>query len=55
MNNENNPPIDISHTQTEKPFRIKNTIKNLNFFAIDKISNDYITNYNEKYSIFLIK
>ena len=55
MNKEYNPPIDISHTQTEKPFHIKYTIKKPKFFALDKLSNDYITNHHEKYSIFLIK
>ena len=55
MNIEYNPPILISHSQTEQPFRIKNTIENPNFFAIDKISNDYITTHNEKNSIFLNK
>ena len=55
MNSEYNPPILISHSKTEQPFRIKYTIKNPNFFAIDKFSNYYITNHNEKYSIFLIK
>ena len=54
MNSEYNPPILISHSQTEKPIHIKYTIKNPNFFVIDKICKDYITNHNEKYSIFLI-
>ena len=48
MDTEYNPPIDISHTQTEKPFRIKHTIKKPNFFVIDKISYDYIANHNKK-------
>ena len=55
MDTQYNPPIDISHTQTEKLFRIKPTIKSPKFFVIDKISNEYIFNHNEKYSIFLIK
>ena len=55
MDTEYNPPIDISHTQTEKPFRIKHTIQNPNFFVIDKISNDYIANHNKKYYLFLFK
>ena len=55
MNSEYNPPILITHSQTEQPFRIKYTIENPNFFAIDKTSNDYITNRNENFSIFLIK
>ena len=55
MNDEYNPPTAYSHTQTEKLFRIKHTIKNPNFFVIDKISNDYIANHNKKYCKFLIK
>ena len=55
MNNEYNPPIAYSDTQTEKPFRIYYAIKNPIFFVIDKISNDYITNHNKKYYFFLIK
>ena len=48
MDSGYNPPIDISPTQTEKQFRIKHTIKNPDFFDIDKLSNDYITNHNKK-------
>ena len=48
MNSEHNLPILISDRQTEQPFRIKYTIKIPNFFAIDKFSNDYITNHNGK-------
>ena len=55
MDTEYNPPIDISHTQTEKPCLIQHTIKNPNLFVIDKLSNDYTTNYNEKCCLFLTK
>ena len=55
MNNEYNPPILISHSQTEHSFRLKYTIKNPNFFAIDIIPHDHITNHKEKCFIFLIK
>ena len=48
MDTEDIPSIDISHTQTEKPFRMKHTIKNPDFFVIDKLSNEYKTSYNEK-------
>ena len=47
MDTEYNPPIDISQTQTEKPFRVKHTIKNPDFFVIAKLSNDYITKQNK--------
>ena len=55
MYTEYNPPIDISHTETEKPFRIKHTIKKPNFFVIDTISNDFIANHNKKLFLFPIK
>ena len=61
MNSEYNPPILISHSQTEQPFRVKYTIKNPidnpieNQNPLDKTSNDYITNHEEKFCLFLIK
>ena len=55
MGSEYNPPIGLPHSQTENPFRIKHTIKNPNFFVIDKIYNDYITDHNKKYNLFLAK
>ena len=55
MDTEYNPPIDISHTQTKKTFRIKHTITNPNFFVIGKISKDYIANHIKKYFLFLFK
>ena len=50
-----NPPNSISHLQRENHIRTKYTITNSSFFDIDKISNDYITNHNKKYYLFLIK
>ena len=47
----NNPPITISHTH-EKHIQTKHNIKNPNFFDIDKISNDYVTNHNKKNIIY---
>ena len=55
MVSECNPPISLSQNQKEYPFRIKHTIKNPNFFVINKIFNDYITNHNKKFNLFLIK
>ena len=55
MNTEYNPTTDISHTQTEKPFRIKHTIKDPNFFVTDKISNDYIGSHKKIHNLFLFK
>ena len=48
------PPIFYNHSEREKYIHTKHTIKNPNFFVIDKISNDCITNHNRKY-LFLIK
>ena len=53
MDTECNPPISISHTQTETPFRMKHTIKKPNFFVIDKICNNYIAKH--KKFLFLTK
>ena len=55
MDSEYNPPISLTHNQTENPFRIKHTIRNPNFFVVDKISNDYITIHNKNYNLFLAK
>ena len=55
MDEEYNPPITLLDTQTEKPFRIKHTIKNPNFSVIDKNCNDFIANHSKKYRVFLIK
>ena len=42
------------YIQYEKCFRINHTIKNPNFFDVDKISNDYTTNHNKKFELFLV-
>ena len=55
MNDGCNPSIGDSSPQTEQPFCIKHTIKNPNFFVLDKICNEYIANHNKKYHSFLIK
>ena len=55
MDIEYSPPKTLLDTQTGKPFRIKHTNKNPNFFVIDKISSEYITNHSKKYRLFLIK
>ena len=55
MDSEYNPSISDSDTETEKSFRIKHTIKNPNFFVMDKISNEYIANHNKKNYKFFIK
>ena len=50
---DNIPPIRFS-PQCENHILTKYTIKNPNFFEIDKILNDYITNNSKKYKLFLI-
>ena len=55
MDSEYNPPISLTHNQTENPFRKKHTIKNPNFFDVDKMFKDYITNHNKKYKLFPAK
>ena len=50
-----NLPISITHTQREKYIRTKHIIEKPNFFEIDKITNDYITNHIKKFYLFLIK
>ena len=54
MNDEYNSSKNDSSPQTEQLFRIKHRIKNPNFFAIDKVSNDLIANHKKNY-LFLIK
>ena len=55
MDTEYNPPIDFSHTQTEKPFCIKHTIKNPNFFVIEKFLLTISLITTKKYNLFLNK
>ena len=45
----------ILHIQDKKCFRIKHTIKNPNFFVIDNIFIDYITNHDKKFNLYLVK
>ena len=40
---------------SEKYVLTKHKIKDPSFFDLDEISNDYITNHNKKYFLFLIK
>ena len=47
------PPISISHAKRENPILTKHTIKNPDIFGLDKISNDYITNHNKQYYLFI--
>ena len=44
-----------SNNQYEKCIRKKYTINNPNFFETDKIFNDFITHYNKKFDLYLVK
>ena len=46
--NEDHPPISLDNSELEEYTHTRHTIKNPNFFLIDKISNEYITDHNEK-------
>ena len=50
-----NRSICISDTQREKNIRTRHTIKNPNFFVIDKIPKYHITKHNKNYYFFQIK
>ena len=45
----------LAHTDFEKCIRIKNTIQNPDFFHIDEIFTNYISNYNKKFDFYLVK
>ena len=45
----------LTHIQYEESIRLNHTIKNPNFFDIDKIFNDYIANQNKKFDLYLFK
>ena len=45
----------FTHIQYENCFRINHTIKNPDFFDIDKTSKEYITAHNKKFVFFLVK
>ena len=45
----------LTHIQYETCIRINESIQNPDFFDIDRISNDYITNHNKKYDLYLVE
>ena len=53
--NKKNQPKSLTNVQYEKSIRINHTVKNLDFFDIDKILNNYITNHNKKFDSYLFK
>ena len=53
--NENNHLQGLTHNEFEKCIRIRNPIKSPDFFDIDKKFNEYITNDNKKYDLYLTK
>ena len=44
--------MNVDHS---KYIHTRHTIRNPNFFLIDKISNDYIKDHNKKYFLYLTK
>ena len=55
LKSENNHPKSFTHNQCEKFIRINHTIKNTDFFAIDKIFNNCITNHIKLIDFYLDK
>ena len=45
----------LTHEQKGKCIRINHTVKNTNFFNIDNIFIDYITNHNKKFELYLVR
>ena len=45
----------LTHNEFEKCIRKKHTNENLDFFDIDRIFNDYITNHNKKFVLYLVE
>ena len=45
----------LSHKEYEKIIRINYTIQNPNFFDVDKLFNDFITNHKKKFELYLVR
>ena len=45
----------LTHMQYETSFRMKYTIKNPNFFDVEKLFNNYVINHNKKFVLYLVK
>ena len=43
-----------THKEYEKFIQINNTFQNPNFFDVDKFFNNYFTNHNKKFELYLI-
>ena len=55
LKSKNNHLKSLTHIQEEKGLRINHTIRNPNFFDVDKIFNNHITNHNTKIDLYSIK
>ena len=55
LKSKNNHFKSLTHIQYESSFRMNHTIKNPNVSDVDKIFNDYTTNYNKKFDLYLFK
>ena len=45
----------LSEDEYVKCFHIEKNTRNRNYFKIDEIFNDYITNYNKKFDLYPVK
>ena len=50
-----NHPESLTHIQYEKCNQINRTINNPSFFDIDKKFNEYVTNHNKIFDLYLVK
>ena len=45
----------LAYQEYEKHVRLNHTIQNINFFDVDKLFNDYVTNHIKKLEICLVR
>ena len=55
LKSKNNNFKSLTHRENENFIRINYTIRNPDFFDIDKVYDDYITNQNKKFEIYCVE
>ena len=55
LKSKNKQYKSLTQKEHEKFFQINRTIQNPIFFGIDKVFNDYVTNHNKKFELFLVR
>ena len=55
INSQSKPLKSVTHNEFEKCVRIKHTIENPDFFALDSIFKDYITNHNKRFDLYVVE